>query len=207
MNKKFKKISLLLLLLIVGVILGGTLARYVSTATGDSAIEVAAWEMKIGTTDITGGLTNVADLELVPVGDANIVADKIAPSYTAEAAFTINPAGTEVSFVYTIELGAIASVAGPVPANLTIGSVTYWMDGMSDDAALTETALGSGIYKGEVRLTSRAALTSDEAVDITIKAVWADLNTTSANANDTAAGTFPSELTIPVKVTVSQLVE
>ncbi len=101
LNKKSLIISGILIT-IIGIFLGNTYAKYITSADSSANISIARWNIQVNNQDITNSntLTNV----ITPIfpGNNNIASGVIAP--TAEGYFdiTIDASNTDVSLSYEI---------------------------------------------------------------------------------------------------------
>ena len=101
LNKKFLIIPGLLIT-ILGIFLGNTYAKYITSANSNADISIARWNILVNNQDVTSNntLTNV----ITPIfpGNNNIASGVIAP--TAEGYFdiTIDASNTDVSLSYEI---------------------------------------------------------------------------------------------------------
>lgn len=202
MKKKNVVITMIILMIIAlgAYFIANTYAKYSSTATGSGTVSVAKWAVKLNTEDITQEET--FDLTFTQVKNDNVVAGKIAPGTQMYADLVIDPAGSEVSMNYQLSLGDLSdtpvTVVKVVPCNVDAqGKVTEGKDALVADEG--------GNYKGTISLKDQKALTSKEAVTVRVYVEWA--NADANNATDTATGIEAGSLTIPVDVTVSQLVK
>lgn len=184
-SKKIMVIALLLALALCLYYVAGTYAKYTTTATANSEIQVAKWSVKVGTEDISAGgsgLNFSNQLTLQPDSSTKVAAGKIAPDTTASGTFTIDTTASEVATKYTIE----------------IGNVLYGESSSTDFAIATVkagdteiTANSEGKYEGTIALNGAA-------VDITVTVKW------TGTTNDNAKGIEAKTVTIPVTLTVEQ---
>lgn len=202
MNKNRKKtvkrsvIIILALFLLISFI-GGTYARYTSSANGEGEIDIAKWAVKVNDTDISKVST---DFQLTFSTDANadIVSGKIAPGGTATAYVDVDLTGTEVSVNFDCNLADNASdnlkaVFGENYANhvsLSVGTPVLegTTSNMTLDAANKTVKIGTAAMSGKVR--------------VPIVLTWT--NKTENDAADTTTGADQTNVTVPVTLTVQQ---
>ena len=195
--KKWTLIVLVLFALVA--LIGGTYARYTSSATGEGTVNIAHWAVAVNGEDIS----NAAGTFVLTftANNADTVANKIAPGGTATAYVDVDLSGTEVSVDFDCELGDTASTyltnvfganyadkitlePGTPVANGTLTNMTL------DATNEIVTVSSSGAMNGTVR--------------VPIVLTWDDLNTETVNAADTNTGVTQTTLTVPVTLTVTQ---
>ena len=182
MTKNSKKImsiaALVLLLVVTSGVIAFTYSRYTSGATGSVGVTIAAWKVKVNTTDITA--TNTFTLTAGNFANNTYVKDNlIAPGVTAKIPVELDATGTEVSVDYKIEISGTITVT---PANAKI----KLKNGAAVEGTIDKDA-------------------SNKKKTIEVEIVWE--NNEANNAADTANGTSTSlTATIPLKVTATQKV-
>lgn len=196
-NRRSKTKRAFLLIIVIAIliaIIGGTYARYSSTANGSGTVNIAKWAVEVNEQDISNA-TGTFNLTFT-ANNADTVANKIAPNGTATAYVDIDLSGTEVSVDFTCALAdtastALTSVFGSGYAskvNVTVG--TPVLQGTTSNMTLSGTTVtvGSAAMSGVVR------------VPIELNWTHADAN----NAADTNTGVTQTSVTIPVTLTVQQ---
>ena len=166
-------------------------ARYIGSASGEITAKTAKWAVKVNDVDIVENATSFGTVPLVVSSSTNVATDKIAPSLDAVGVVEINPAGTEVSFAYDIELGEI--VDAPEDLEIVV---------KEDGNVITEIG---GKYSGSKLLTIDGAFTIEDKIDITIEAYW--YNDEINNSSDTVLGLAGGTISIPVTITFLQIIE
>lgn len=204
-KKKFLLLLLLLLisfLLIAGIALGVTFARYKSGGTPtDKDIPVAKWGV---TTELTDSL-HIVDNDYVVDG-------KIAPASQAYIDVKIKLDGTEVAVDYEITIGTITAPEGSaVPTGLAVEKVVRRNADNTADAengALTAT---DGKYTGTIDLPTKADSSEKEAfaanTEFIVRIYFKWTNNEANNTNDTAVGNKAPTLTIPITLIAQQHIE
>ncbi len=108
--KKILTILVLIMLIISFFQITKMYALYKETSQGEYNSLLGAWEIKVNTTDVTSSgqieSFTIADDQLGYVSSEYIQADKIAPDGQAYFDIVIDPANTDVSIVYTINVGS-----------------------------------------------------------------------------------------------------
>jgi len=165
-----KKLSVLLVLVLAVAIsaysVGGTYAKYTTTANVSGSAQVAKWA--IAFSDGENTITDGTSFNLGITADANVVSDKIAPGTNGSFTFGVDSTGTEVSYnylisftvdnkptnlkfysdsAYTNEITAVNGVYTVVNTDVTLGSTVpanttvYWVweYDVDDDDTTTET--------------------------------------------------------------------
>ena len=192
-----KNVWVALSLILLTAFIGGTYARYVSSATGSGSVEIAKWAVKVNNTDISSSsASGTFNLSFSTNTNADIVAGKLAPGGTATAYVDVDLTGTEVSVDFSCGLSTgvdLTSVFGEGYADrvqLSVG--TPALEGatsnMTLDTAHGVVKVGTAAMRGKVR------------VPITL--AWA--NKDGSNAADTSIGATKTAVTIPVTLSVKQ---
>lgn len=191
-----KNIFAFIILALLLALIGGTYARYVSTATGSGSVDIAKWAVKVNEEDISNA-TGTFDLTFT-ADNADTVPNKVAPGGTATAYVDVDLTGTEVSVDFTCTLDEasatnLTTVFGENYADkitLSVGKPT--LQGTTSNMTLDETnkvvTVGADAMSGVVR------------VPITL--TWTDAPTN--NVADTNTGALQTGVTIPVSLSVQQ---
>ena len=181
--KNYKKFSLFVILLLVGLLLFQiiqTYAKYLTTASGSTNIAVAEWNVKVNQISITDQTSDIS-ATIVPVfpGTSHIAANIIAP--TAEGYFDLNFdfSDVDVSLSYTInmEVNEDSPVQDLVATGYAINDGTR-VNFQTFNTPITETILlGSNITTRKVRIY---LLWNDDSLTQTMDNAADALSTTSA---------------------------
>lgn len=105
-----KKIKLLLFLLCLVVLISTvntTYSRYASSSTGTVTTDFARWQIFINSQNVTENYGSSLTFTPVIEENANIAANKIAPTSTGYFDIAINPTAVDVSFTYDISLSPV----------------------------------------------------------------------------------------------------
>ena len=160
------------LTLVTGSLVGGTFARYTSTATGEATATVAKWAIAMKAND-TAPVDGKFSIALKNTNaDVVMAENKIGPGASGTIELVIDGTGSEVGYSYKIE--ADSSALNGVPLVFT----------KEDGSSVTISAEANApteIEKGEVAL-------GDVGTTKTIKLNW-KWNDTSTNDADTTLGT------------------
>ena len=176
-NRRFLVVALLLLFVGVGFM---TYALFKSTATGTATADVAAWSVRVNTSDIVtvdSFTFNASDI----VWNTNqyVATGKIAPGSTGTISFDIDATGSEVSLDYSVNVGTIK-----------VGNSTIDNDKISVSPM---ESTGTIAYSTETNAMKRR---------ITLNVTWTALDNAEVNTKDmTLAG---QTINIPVTVVVTQ---
>lgn len=193
-TRKMTIVILAIFLLIA--IIGGTYARYTSSASGTASAQVAKWAVKINNIDIVTNDTFAVNFQNVE--NNNVVKGKIAPSSKLYADFEIDPTGSEVAVDYSFALGAITATSGEVPADLRVSKVCT----ISGDTE-TELTSANDTYVGTINLESQNnALTEASKVKVRVYIEWTDSE--ANNSSHTSVGNVAPTLTMQVTGTAKQ---
>lgn len=191
-NKKFILLLAFILLCITIFLVAQTYAKYLSSAEGQTTVNIARWNIKVNDLSITENTDISGTITPVFPGNENIASDIIAP--TAEGYFDLvfDFDDVDVSFNYTIE--STVADSSPVKDFVIVG---YSIDnGMRVD--LTDTNIISEDILLDSNVTTR---------NIRIYVKWIDDgNATMNNQDDTIATTSNTPAIFKVNITFKQIV-
>ena len=191
-NKKFILLLAFILLCITIFLVAQTYAKYLSSAKGQTTVNIARWNIKVNDLSITENTDISGTITPVFPGNENIASDIIAP--TAEGYFDLvfDFDDVDVSFNYTIE--STVADSSPVKDFVIVG---YSIDnGMRVD--LTDTNIISEDILLDSNVTTR---------NIRIYVKWIDDgNATMNNQDDTIATTSNTPAIFKVNITFKQIV-
>ena len=168
-----------------------TEARYLSIISGGAQARFAKWEVKVNDVDIVTGTTDFGIVPLTVSNSTNVSVGKIAPGLDAEGTIEINPEGTQVSFIYDIELGEI--VGAPEGFEIVVK-----VDG-------NEIKRIGGKYTGIKLLPMEGPFTVEDKIDVSIEVHWGNYELN--NSDDTIVGLAGGTLSLPVNITFTQITE
>lgn len=176
------------LTLVTSSLVGGTFAKYTSSAAGTGTAQVAKWAIAFKEGDTTVGDTFSFDLKNT---NSEVVTtdDKLAPGSEGEIKFVINGTGSEVGYTYSAE--ADVSELNGVP-------IKFYSDA-ERKTSLTVTA------DKKIAFASKDVALGDVGTDQTIEIYWA-WDKDSTDSDDTKQGVDGTTGTITLNVTAEQLV-
>ena len=193
--KKWTIIALIIFALIA--LIGGTYARYSSSASGSGTASIAKWAVEVNDTDISNSASATFNL-VFEASNADTVANKIAPGGTATAYVDIDLTGTEVSVDFTCALDSstaatnLTAVFGSgYDSKISLTTGTPVLQGTTSNMTLsgtTVTVASTGAMSGVVR--------------VPIVLTWT--NNDSNNVADTNTGVTQTGVVVPVTLTVQQ---
>ena len=195
--KNYKKILILIaiIFLIISIFfIIQTYSKYLSSATGESSVSIAKWNIKVNTLSVTTNTDISASIVPVFPGNSNIANNIIAP--TAEGYFDLilDFQDTDVSFNYTIS----SSVAedSPVKDFVIVG---YSIDN-GERIDITDTQ--DNLVSEDILLTDNI---TTRTVRIFVK--WIDDDSqTMDNADDTIATTSDNPAKFNVNLSFKQII-
>lgn len=195
-SKVKKSILAIIILALLVALIGGTYARYVSTAKGTGDVSIAKWTVKVNEEDISR-TTGTFDLTFT-ANNADTVPNKVAPGGKAEAYVDVDLTGTEVSVDFTCNLAtasadALKEVFGENYANMV--EVTVGTPELQGETSNMTLDTNNGVVK-----VGTSAMSGIVRVPITLTWENADAN----NSADTATGSLKTGVTIPVELSVQQ---
>ena len=195
--KNYKKILILIaiIFLIISIFfIIQTYSKYLSSATGETSVSIAKWNIKVNTLSVTTNTDISASIVPVFPGNSNIASNIIAP--TAEGYFdlVLDFQDTDVSFNYTIS----SSVAedSPVKDFVIVG---YSIDN-GERIDITNT---------QDNLVSEDILLTDNITTRTVRVFvkWIDDDSqTMDNADDTIATTSNNPAKFNVNLSFKQII-
>lgn len=195
--KNYKKILILIaiIFLIISIFfIIQTYSKYLSSATGETSVSIAKWNIKVNTLSVTTNTDISASIVPVFPGNSNIANNIIAP--TAEGYFdlVLDFQDTDVSFNYTIS----SSVAedSPVKDFVIVG---YSIDN-GERIDITDTQ--DNLVSEDILLTDNI---TTRTVRIFVK--WIDDDSqTMDNADDTIATTSDNPAKFNVNLSFKQII-
>lgn len=196
-KRNLGRIALLTLVLcmITVCLLSGTLAKYVTTVTGDATATVEAWSFKANGQAATMTAVNLKDTVNTDAG--KLRADHIAPGTSGSFAIEIDPTGSEVGVKYTIAFTDIAE--GEMPTNLKFYS----------DAGKSQSFDFATGFSDTIALPSGGIMTATEKVTETVYWDWpyetGDTPETKAANNATDTGDANKDIAFTITVTGEQV--
>ena len=124
--------ALLVLALLSTCVIGGTFAKYTSTATGTATATVAKWSFKVGTTEIanltpqtiTFNLFETINESDTTTAEGDVAAGKIAPGTGGQVAITVENT-SEVTAKYKITFAIAENTAG-IPLEFSADGGSTW---------------------------------------------------------------------------------
>ncbi len=168
-----------------------TYAKYLSSATGETNVNIARWNIKVNNIPINDNTSITSTIAPVFPGNDNIEANVLAP--TAEGYFDLvfDFSGVDVSFMYTIS--SIIDESSPIKDFVIVG---YSVDG-GDRIDFTDNKISDTVL-----LTDNV---NTRIVRIYIK--WIDDESASmSNEEDTLVTTSPTPAIFKVNINFTQIV-
>lgn len=195
--KNYKKILILIaiIFLIISIFfIIQTYSKYLSSATGETSVSIAKWNIKVNNLSVTTNTDISASIVPVFPGNSNIANNIIAP--TAEGYFdlVLDFQDTDVSFNYTIS----SSVAEDSPVKDFV-IVRYSIDN-GERIDITDTQ--DNLVSEDILLTDNI---TTRTVRIFVK--WIDDDSqTMDNADDTIATTSDNPAKFNVNLSFKQII-
>lgn len=106
-SKKIKLAIFLLCLVVLISTVNTTYSRYASSSTGTVTTDFARWQIFVNSQNVTENYSSSLTFTPVIEENANIAANKIAPTSSGYFDIAINPAAVDVSFSYEISLSTV----------------------------------------------------------------------------------------------------
>lgn len=212
-------VALLALTLVTSCFVGGTFAKYVSTADGTDTARVAHWGVTIATTgDMFGQSYKDAEVGFLANEEVDTITvqsstdDKvIAPGTNGTlAAYTVTgtpEVDTEVT--YTAEL-TLADWGDYCPIIFTVNGTEYKVDGSAiTDAAALETAVEAAIVAETATYHTNQDLSAVND-DVVVTWAWPYSTSTENDVKDTALGDAAAagnaaSITLATTATITQV--
>ena len=181
-----KKLSILAVLLLAVTIsaysVGGTYAKYTTTANVTGTATVAKWNVGVVAKDGSGTATTTINLA-TGLNDANVAEGKIAPGTTKSFTFEVSSNDTQVSYNYSIVLSNFQNM----PTNFTITGATHNENG-------TYTVPGGNILVSDTEKNKTATIT------------WSwPFETTDGDDEDTTDGEAAKTMTFDATLVATQI--
>ena len=185
-SKTKRGVLVVILLLCLVALIGGTYARYTWNGSANATVDVAKWAVQFSGENAAATTTDVTFV----VQDNDYVAkDKIAPASKATATVSLDLTGTEV------DVEVLAKIADSALAD-------YPNMELSLEVAGTEASPETPVYVA--RDESEDKFTGPVDVKLTLE--WVNKDTTPEDADDTAKGKTAATITLPIDLTVRQYI-
>lgn len=174
LNKKYLIISSVIVT-IIGILLGNSYAKYITSISSNSDISIARWQVLVNNQDITSSSTLTNIITPVFPGNNNIASGVIAP--TAEGYFdvVIDATNTDVSLGYEITTTASTS---SIVTDLVLSG--YSIDN-GPRQNVVEDANGDFKITGNILYNSQ-----DKDISLRVYLKWNDDPETGATMNNSA---------------------
>ena len=150
---------------------GGTFAKYTSSATGTDSATVAKWSFKVGETDIATTNTFAFDL-FNTIKDSNGTADEndmspvngsiIAPGTSGKFNIVIKN-DSQVTAQYAIDY--TVTNTNNIPVKFSVDGGTTWTDDLADVTASAATTLAVGSAEQTVTVQWKWVFDGDDGID------------------------------------------
>ncbi len=182
MDKKQKKMffSIWMVLALLVLLIGFTLAKYYSSYQAKAALEVAKWSFNVdGLTNAETGKIALSDI----MSEVTLEEGKIAPGFDGRVEIDLDASGSEVDVDYSIE----ATEEGHKPSNMLFQAI---VDGNTTEMYATLEELAREELHGTILKSD-----STQVKNVTICCIWPyetisdDKTISEEDAEDTAVGT------------------
>ena len=176
-----KKIYILLIgiiILLASVIIGNTVAKYVTSARSNADINIARWQVLVNNEDVTSAATLNNIITPVFPGNNNIAQGVIAPSAEGYFDIVIDATNTDVSLRYEVTTSANEE---SIVQDLVLSG--YSID-EGERQEIVEDENGNFKIQGDIRYNSQ-----DKDITLRVYIKWNDDTETGAtmsNADDTS---------------------
>ena len=176
-----KKIYILLIgiiILLASVIIGNTVAKYVTSASSNADINIARWQVLVNNEDVTSAATLNNIITPVFPGNNNIAQGVIAPSAEGYFDIVIDATNTDVSLRYEVTTSANEE---SIVQDLVLSG--YSID-EGERQEIVEDENGNFKIQGDIRYNSQ-----DKDVTLRVYIKWNDdteNGATMSNADDTS---------------------
>lgn len=176
-EKKYIIISIIFIIIIASLIIGNTVAKYITSASSNADINIARWQVLVNNQDITSATTLNNVITPIFPGNENIANGVIAP--TAEGYFdiVIDATNTDVSLSYEI---TISPNEDSIVTDLIMSG--YSIDN-GEKQEVTEDENGELKITGQIRYNNQ-----DKDISIRVYLKWNDdteEGATMTNSDDT----------------------
>ena len=176
-----KKIYILLIgiiILLASIIIGNTVAKYVTSASSNADINIARWQVLVNNEDVTSAATLNNIITPVFPGNNNIAEGVIAPSAEGYFDIVIDATNTDVSLRYEVTTSANEE---SIVQDLVLSG--YSID-EGERQEIVEDENGNFKIQGDIRYNSQ-----DKDITLRVYIKWNDdteNGATMSNADDTS---------------------
>lgn len=190
-----KRLSILAVLLLAVAIsaysVGGTYAKYTTTANVTGKAPVAKWNVVMKANDTTVSeneefILSSTITETDGSDESEVVAGKMAPGTRGSFSVELDASNTEVAFDY-----AISFTLEDAPTNVKF---------YSDDTYSTEISADSNVYS---LAGDTVGLTDTKVINVPVYWQWA-YETTNGDATDTSEGVTAADMLVHITYTATQ---
>lgn len=208
--KKLLTILLLIMLIISFFQITSMYALYKEQLQSEYSTLLGVWSIKVNETDISSGgqnlVFNISDDQLKYVASDYVQENKIAPGSQAYVDIVIDPTNTDVSIVYTIDVGQVAVGSNNTSnANIELISASNYFKINAEDEAeapvTNETDYTNGNSYTSVIPVSK--ITQGYKNYVRLYFEW--VNTEAYNSTDSAlAATEGATISLPIQINLKQ---
>ena len=208
MKENLKKLTLVLIILMIGYISINTYSKYIENASARIEQEVAKWSIKINDVDITSMDGSPVEFDIDTFewqASTHVKEGKVAPGMKGAFAFTVDPTNTDVSIKYSIKIDD-TRLSESNDINLKIERIivngeeySYSSEATGEDEEGTEIEIAIVKLLEDIKSTNE----SDRIDNIIIEVEWE--NNEEFNAKDSELGSVEDNvINLPITVDVIQ---
>ena len=193
-RKSIKPYTKLIILVVLGIAVFHTFARYISAANVNSILSIAKWSIEINEEDIEDGTDRLSQpISLISTSSNNT---EISAGDRCYFDITINPNSTEVSVEYTILVDLVSQDTN-LPEGTTIVKYEKYVGNRTEPSASTDVNGTYAEITGNVKLDENQ--TSLDSGDVRKYRIYCDIPQ-NAEIDD-------NDLTIVPTIRVKQYIE
>lgn len=203
-RKTRSRFDFLVFLFIVAITLGSysSYSKYSSSASGSSKVDIATWNVKVNSEDITNSTTLIEKINFKTISNEYVAPNKLAPSSEGYFDIVLDTTSAEVAAHYTISIDLSSASS--------LGSVSLiGYDDTITDFATESTSVPSEENLSEIndnKIEGDILLDTDtnkgQVKNFRVYLSWDDDE--SLNETQTTAGSSTTDVEIPITILVEQ---
>lgn len=203
-RKSRSRFDLLVFLFIIAITLGSysSYSKYSSSASGSSNVNIAAWNVKVNSEDITNSTTLSEKINFKTISNEYVAPNKLAPSSEGYFDIVLDTTSAEVAAHYTISID--------LSSTSTLGSVSLiGYDDTITDFSIESTSvpneenlreINDNKIEGDILLDTNT--NKGQVKNFRVYLSWNDDE--NLNETQTVAGSSTTDVEIPITILVEQ---
>ena len=206
-KKRKRSVDLLIFVFIIAIMLSSysSYSKYVSSVNTSTSVNIATWNVKVNSSDITDGssLSNSLAFNIINPDTTKVGSGKIAPSSQGYFDITVDTTSAEVAAKCTIniDMSNTSTLEGMnIVGYQKLTSLDVEPD-INSAIAITPSNNIYSISNQEILLSNNQG----QVVNYRVYLEWTDNGTSNSNQTSAVLNLTQNSLSIPVEILVEQL--